>query len=279
MLWRFWATAVPLVALACSSSPKSTEASPPPEPPDTQVFDACMGFAAKLCASAEGCCQQAYSDFDQQACVDGFEREICHPSADAVAAGRAEFDDSAIEDCLAAHAESHAVCFPTWSENLALRKRLYGACHMIEGLTEIGRGCSIAATCKRPEGVATVACIKSQCVAIAVLPEGAECPYPQGDVSVCDEGLTCDAALGELGHCVPSIATGSECNGKLLEGTECGLGNYCDPETSTCQLTTNMGGSGCAQGTECVSFDCDRLAAECAPAAAMVSRGFCLGKP
>lgn len=266
-----------LGALACSSSPDAAEPHHPPATPDTRVFDACMGFATRLCEGAESCCRQAYSDFDQESCVDVLAREVCRPGADAVAAGKAVFDEGAIEGCLAAHAEARAVCFPTWSETLTLRKHIYGACHLIEGLTEVGKGCSIAATCKRPEGTATVDCIKNQCVEIAVLPEGAPCPFPAGSVSVCDEGLACNAAPGELGECVKAIAVGDACNGKLLEGTECGLGNYCDPASSTCQLAINMGGTGCAQSNECISFDCDRLANECAPAPAVVSRKTCLG--
>jgi hypothetical protein len=95
---------------------------------------------------------------------------------------------------------------------------------------------------------------------------------------VCDEGLTCDApGLETEGHCVKVIAIGEACAGGMLEGTECGLGNYCDQQTSQCKLTENLGGNGCGQSTECVSFDCDRTAHECAPAPAVISRDTCLG--
>jgi hypothetical protein len=127
--------------------------------------------------------------------------------------------------------------------------------------------------------VATVECIKNVCQAIEVLPEGAACPFPSGRVSVCDDGLACDATPGEMGACVKAIPTGGACDGTLLESTECGLGSFCDPDSSTCRVTTNMGGSGCAQGSECVSFECDRLADECAAAPAVVSRDTCLGRP
>jgi hypothetical protein len=209
-----------------------------------------------------------------------FKREVCRPGADAVAAGKAVFDEASIEGCLAAHAEAHAVCIPTWKQTLELRKRIYAECRVIDGTTEPGRGCAIDSTCKRPAGEATAECVKNVCRVIEILPEGAVCPFPNGAVSVCDEGLACDApGLETEGHCVPAIKTGEQCDNRSLEGTDCGLGSYCDPEDGTCKVTSNLGGSGCAQGNECVSFECNRLANECAPAPAVVSRDTCLGSP
>ncbi|HEX2873559.1 MAG TPA: hypothetical protein VHP33_20010 [Polyangiaceae bacterium] len=63
----------------------------------------------------------------------------------------------------------------------------------------------------------------------------------------------------------------------MLEGTGCGLGSFCDPESATCKIAENLGGNGCGQSTECVSFECNRLANECAPAPAVLSRDTCLG--
>ena len=138
--------------------------------------------------------------------------------------------------------------------------------------------CGTSITCQSPGGAATSVCVKSVCTVIEILAEGAECPFPAGDVAVCDDGLTCDApGRDSSGHCVPVIPTGETCDGGMLEGTECGLGSYCDEGSSQCQVTENLGGGGCSQSTECVSFDCNRIAGECAPAPAVVSRNFCLG--
>ena len=264
---------------ACSSS-ATDDGNKAEATPDTSVFDSCVDFATRLCADAEGCCQQAYGGFDAAGCLATFKREVCRPGADAVTAGKATFNADSVEDCLAAHAAAHAVCIPTWPQTLELRKKIYAACRVIDGTAEPGRGCAIAATCKHPEGVATSECVKNVCQVVEILPEGAECPFPSGSVSVCDNGLACDApGLEASGHCVKAIATGETCDGGVLEGTECGLGNYCDPATATCQVTQNLGGSGCAQSNECVSFDCNRIANECAPAPAVVSRDTCLGMP
>jgi hypothetical protein len=276
---RWWALAL-LFALspACSSQPANEDPGRMPSEPDPSVFDACVAFAERLCEDAQGCCEATYGAFEHAGCVETFRRDVCRPGADAVTAGRATFDEHAVEACLAAHAQAHRVCTPTWPQTLELRRAIYTACRVIDGLSPPGAGCSRSATCKRPEGLATAECVKNRCVTIELLAEGARCPFPDGAVSVCDVGLACDAAgLGTEGVCVRALATGASCNGSVLEGTECGLGNYCDLETATCQVTENMGGSGCAQSTECVSFDCDRLAGECAAAPAVLGRDTCLG--
>jgi hypothetical protein len=249
-------------------------------PLDTSVYDNCVDFATRLCRDSEGCCRTAYADFDLDACVTSFKRDVCRPGADAVTAGRATFDEDAVDECLAAHAEAHAVCIPTWQQTIALRKRIYAACRVIDGTSPPGSGCSIAATCKHPDGNASVECVKNVCQEIEVLNEGAPCPFPSGSVSVCDDGLTCDApGLGATGHCITAPAPGDACDASSLESIACGLGSYCDAASETCKVAENLGGSGCAQGTECVSFECDRIANECAPAPAVLSRSTCLGAP
>jgi hypothetical protein len=237
-----------------------------------------VAFATQLCADAEGCCRTAYGDFSAEGCVDTFKRTVCRPGADAVAAGKATFNEDAVESCLEAHADAHAVCIPTWAQTLELRKKIYSACRVLDGTVEPGRGCAIAATCKRPEGAATAECVKNVCRVVEILPEGAECPFPSGSVSVCDDGLACDApGLGAPGHCVKAVAAGAACDASVLEGSDCGLGSFCDPATAQCKVARNMGGRGCSQSNECVSFDCDRMANECAPAPAVLSRDTCLG--
>jgi hypothetical protein len=267
------------LALACSSAPTNDDRGGPARL-DTSVYDNCVDFATRLCEDSAGCCQTAYSGFDLDGCVDTFKRDVCRPGADAVMAGRASFDEEAVEGCLSAHAEAHEICIPTWQQTVALRKRIYTACRVIDGKSPPGSGCSISATCKHPAGEASVACIKNVCQAIEVLDEGAECPFPSGPVSVCDDGLTCDApGPGVTGHCVKAPSTCDACDASTLESTECGLGSYCDAGSETCRRADNFGGSGCSQGTECVSFDCDRIANSCAAAPAVLSRAECLGTP
>lgn len=273
---RFPLVMLALGIAACSSSPSDRE----PTTPDATVFDNCVAFATKLCADAEGCCRIAYGDFSAEGCLATFEREVCHPGADAVMAGKATFDEAAVDDCLAAHTAAHAICIPTWQQTLELNKNIYTACRVLDGTVEPGHACAIAANCKHPPGTATVDCVKNVCQVIEILPEGAECPFPSGSISVCDDGLACDApGLGTSGHCIKAIAAGASCDASVLEGTDCGLGSFCDPESAVCRVASNAGGTGCSQSNECVSFDCDRLANQCAPAPAVLSRDTCLGAP
>lgn len=267
-----------LFVVACSS--ESTEDGSPPATngPDTSVYEECVEFATQLCADAEGCCTDAYGSFDADACVATFKRDVCRPGADAVNARRAEFDETAVTGCLAAQAEAHRICVPSWPETVELRKKINTACRVIDGRSPPGAGCSVSASCKRPEGSGTVECIKNTCTLIEVLAEGASCSFPSGPVSICDDGLTCDApGLGSTGKCVRAPQVGDACDAAVLESTECGLGRYCDVESATCKITENFGGPGCVQSTECVSFECDRIANECAPAPAVLSRDTCLG--
>jgi hypothetical protein len=271
--------AVALCSAGCSSSP-TDQGDKAPALPDTSVFDDCVDFATRLCADAEGCCQQAYSDFSADGCLDTFKREVCRPGADAVAAGKASYDESAVDACLAAHAQAHQICVPTWQQTLELRKQIDAACRVIDGKGAPGSSCTIGAQCQHPDGVASVDCVKNVCQVSEILAEGAECPFPSGSVSVCDDGLACDApGLGTSGRCIKAVATGQTCDASVLEGTDCGLGSFCDPVTTTCQVATNLGGAGCAQSNECVSFDCNRIANECAPAPAVISRDTCFGAP
>jgi hypothetical protein len=269
-----------LLLSACSAEASNDDAPSEPSAPDTTVYDSCVDFASRLCADAQSCCEQQYGGFDPDGCLTTFKRDVCRPGADAVTAKRALFNQGAIEACLAAQAAAHAVCVPTWAQTLELRKEIYVACRVIDGLTEPGRGCSVSATCKRPDGLATAECIKNVCQVSEILAEGAPCPFPSGSVPVCDAGLSCDApGLGTEGVCVKAVASGASCDASALEGTECGLGSYCDPDTAQCAVATNKGGDGCSQSTECVSFECDRIKDQCAPAPAVLSRDTCLGPP
>jgi hypothetical protein len=265
------------LSLGCASAPTSKTDDTSPDP-TVDVFAECVDFATRLCADAEPCCNQAYGTFDADGCLTSMKRDVCRPGADAVTAGRATYHPEAVEDCLAAHAEAHAICIPTWQQTLDLRRRIYTACRVIDGTSKPGSGCSIAATCQEPPGVASVDCVKNVCKVVEILAEGDECPFPSGAVSVCGEGLACDApGLETSGHCVKAIPTGEACDGSTLEGTACGLGSYCDLETATCKVTSNLGGPSCAQSTECVSFDCDRIGQQCAPALAVLPRATCVG--
>ncbi len=268
---------------ACSSATDSPTKAQPNEDSGTQatrmrVLTACTDFATRLCEGAAGCCQQAYRRYDQSRCVETLLQDLCRPGADAVAAGFAVYDEDAMEPCLAAHAEANAVCVPTWQENLTLRKSLWTACKVLHGSSEAGKGCTTDVTCAEPEGAKAGVCVGGTCRVLEVLAEGQACPFQSGTVSTCDAGLYCTTTLDEPGVCARAAAQGAACSG-VLGDASCGFGNYCDPFDKQCRETLNLGGPGCRQGLECVSFDCDRVTETCAPAPAIVSAEECFGAP
>ncbi len=227
------------------------------------MLDECGDFAERLCASAEPCCATSVSAFDRAECAAGVASEVCRPAADAVAAGFATYHPEAVEACLAAHAASHQTCVADWPALLDLRRGIWSACKVIQGTSAPGQSCTSSVTCAQPEGASVARCTLGKCKVLEILGPEAECPYPDGDVSVCDHGLYCTSTERDvLGVCQPATADGEPCEPTKLN-PECGLGHYCDLEAAVCRAATNFGGPTCQQGPECVSFDCDQVSGEC----------------
>ena len=228
-----------------------------------QVLSECTAYAEQLCASAATCCNRVTS-FVPDACVSHYVEKVCTPSAQLVAAGLATYDASAADGCLAAHQSAYDTCLADWEETVAIRMELWASCRVINGTIAEGQGCDNDARCALPAGeAATSACVQGVCRKIELLAEGEPCPYPNGNVSTCNLGLYCTANdPGETGTCVASPGEGEACDPTFLN-VECGLGSYCDLTDAVCKKATNLGGQGCTQDTECVSFHCDRALQEC----------------
>jgi hypothetical protein len=280
VVWRQTLIGVCL-ALSCGwgcSSSHAKSAAVEPDAGDPAVRDrvlaSCIDFASQLCAASVDCCTKAYGAYDPQGCADTLRDQVCSPAADAVQNGFAVYDDSAVGACLAAHVQANAVCIPNWDQTLELRKALWSACKVVRGLTDPGKGCSTSVTCADPDGEKTVECVGGACRVLEVLPEGAACPFQDGAVSTCDSGFYCTTTPETPGVCTAVL--GSACSG-VLGDPSCGFGNYCDRADKTCKKTVNLGGPGCKQGLECVSFECDRNTEVCAPAPAVIARDQCLG--
>jgi hypothetical protein len=258
-----------LAGLVACSSEKDPPASTGPDPDAAgpsreEVLASCAAFAEKLCASASECCAMAAPGSTVDACVELVMRETCRPAADAVAAKLATYHPEAEPACLEAHARSHQTCVADWGELIELRRAIWGACRVVRGTLSPGRSCTTAATCAVPdETIGTARCVAGTCRVVEILGEGAACPYPNGDVSVCDTGLYCTAReRDEIGTCRRVVELDGKCEPVKLN-PECGLGSFCDLKTGRCKLADNFGGPSCAQGTECVSFLCDPVKKEC----------------
>jgi hypothetical protein len=260
----FGVVAGALVLAACGSDPAPAKSAQVGTSSDVldEVLSDCTDFGRRLCESAAPCCEQA-APFVEDDCVATYVANVCTPSAQLVAAGLATYDATAADDCLAAHQRAYSTCVADWDETVAIRRELWASCRVIDGTLAEGQTCDDDARCALPDGDATAACVEGVCRTIELLPEGATCPFPNGDVSTCDLGLYCTAsAPDETGTCVPATAEGDMCDPVFLN-MECGLGSYCDLTEAVCKKATNVGGPSCSQDTECVSFVCDRAAQTC----------------
>jgi hypothetical protein len=243
---------------------------------DEAVLRACTSFAERLCAGAEECCTSSAGSFSQAGCVQAIVADLCETAAQLVAAGRAEYDASAEDACLAAQQRSHDTCVPDWDEVVAIRRDVWSACRVIKGQVRDGGTCTTSRMCALPEGEATSECVQGVCRERRFLGQGDACPYPLGNISVCDTGLYCTATeRGETGTCEPATAEGAECDPVPLN-PECGLGRYCDLTDGACRRAVNYGGPMCEQDTECVSFICDEFTGSCNDAPSTVT-GLCGG--
>ncbi len=258
--------AAPVVTACGSDKPAPTRAAQTGTQADVldQVLADCTDFGTRLCAAAAPCCTQASSTpFDEDSCVATYVEQVCTPSAQLVAAGLATYDASSADACLAAHQSAYDTCIADWEQTVAIRRELWASCRAIDGVTAEGQGCDDDARCALPDGDATAACVQGVCRTIELLPEGAACPFPNGDVSTCDLGLYCTAtSADEVGTCVPATPEGAMCDPTFLN-MECGLGSYCDLTDAVCKKATNLGGQSCTQDTECISFVCDRVTQTC----------------
>lgn len=243
---------------------------------DSAVLRACTSFAERLCAGAEACCTSTVEGFSPDGCVQAMVADLCETAAQLVAAGKAQYDASAEEPCLAAQQRSHDTCVPDWAELVAIRREVWSSCRVIQGTVRPGGSCTASIMCAAPEGEATSDCVLGMCRERRLLAEGEACPYPNGNVSVCEPGLYCTAVeRDEIGSCVPATAEGAACD-PVTPNPECGLGNFCDLTEGVCVKAVNFGGPPCDQDTECVSFLCDELTHECRDAPSTVT-GLCGG--
>jgi hypothetical protein len=258
--------------LACAVEADAPRGAEPaePDPIIAEVRQRCADFAARLCASAADCCESTGRAFSAESCASSFIGDFCGPASQVVGAHLATYHPESEEPCLAAWERAHATCVADWSEIIEIRRDVWAACKMVRGSVAVGRGCSTSSSCAQPEGPATARCLpdpitrEPTCQVLELLGEGAECPFPLGDVSVCDTGLYCTTSERDgIGTCAPVVPEGEPCDPDVLENSECGLGSYCGLDDGVCHRATNFGGPSCTQGTECVSFKCDRVSGTC----------------
>jgi hypothetical protein len=275
-----------LLVVGCSDEKENGGGGKPDDDDSAaEVLEHCSDFAVRLCSSAADCCESTTGPFSPEACASSFVSSFCVPASQVVGEGLATYHPDAEEACLAAWRSAHEACTVDWEEIVSIRRDVWGACKMIRGTTPPGGGCSTASTCEQPDGPATVRCVPdpvvldtTTCQVLEILGEGAECRYPDGEVSVCDVGLYCTTTERDmLGTCERALPEGGACDSAVPLNPVCGLGNYCSLDDDTCHRATNFGGPSCTLSGECVSFQCQMTSQTCteAPstAADLCSRG------
>jgi hypothetical protein len=262
--------ALAAATLACAAEEDGPKGAEPAEPPEivALVYQRCSDFAARLCASAADCCESTGRSFSAESCVSSFIGDFCGPASQVVGAKHATYHPEAEEPCLAAWTRAHATCVTDWQEILEIRRDVWTACKMVRGTFPVGSGCSTSSECAQPDGPSTARCLPDStgltCQVLEMLPEGAECRFPDGDVSACDTGLYCTTTERDgLGTCAPVVPEGEPCDADVEQNSECGLGSYCGVDDAVCHRATNFGGPSCTLGTQCVSFECDRVLGTC----------------
>jgi hypothetical protein len=267
-----------LALLAFAPSCGSDEAAQPAPRPESddlrlEVLGKCRAFGERLCRGATECCERHY-EFSLEACVESFVSGTCNDAASVVSEGLASYDEAAEDECFRAREAIFQQCEGDWEDAVAAREAVWSACKIVNGTRLEGETCGTWAMCARPEGAAGVECQKGLCTVIRHLGEGEPCEYVRANIPVCGPGYYCTAPdRGEFGTCEAATPEGAGCN-PILQNPECGLGYYCDQVDAVCRKATNFGGPSCVQGTECVSFVCDRETETCEDAAPLAST-FC----
>jgi hypothetical protein len=259
---------VAVSGIACAAEEPTAgraEEDPGLGPAARDALERCSDFAARLCASATSCCESTTGPFSAERCAASFVGEVCRTYSQVVNETIATYHPESEEPCLAAWARAHETCVVDWQEIIAIRRDVWAACKVMRGSFEVGRGCSTSSECAQPEGAATARCLPDPvssreliCQVLETLGEGAECRFPDGDVSVCDVGLYCTTTeLDMLGTCAPAVPDGDACDPGVPLNPECGLGSYCGLDDGLCHRATNFGGPSCTEAQECVSFQCE----------------------
>jgi hypothetical protein len=237
------------------------------------VDDVCDKVPPLTCAQRSSCCTQGGA-FDEAGC-EGYERARCLKNVTEVQAGRMRFDPDAVDACLDATKPYAEKCIVTNDELSAYGKDT-AICHQIfVGQVGSGGACVRDEQCKVPSGQAYAFCepMTKKCVVGKYLALGESCADP---ANLCDTGLYCDFAAGDMATCKKVTPVGQGCNSSQAVNFECGSGNYCDATTMKC-TAGKAAGEACASQLECASLACAMDTMKCDPVPPIFDKELCTG--
>jgi hypothetical protein len=242
-----------LGAAACSSNEEPRNpVVVPPEPWTRETT--CPRLAKRFCEAMKPCCDETLLTYDEQGCIERYERSACQPFVELARAGRVSFNldlysqeaaDALIDHCIDVFAAHFDRCQnETAYDFLDLVAELgSGACELFSGGADLGAECTEAAECHKTYIPGTwVTCSGGKCAQNAPIDESHSCAWGG---TACVEGLRCDAGYeANDGQCVPTTALGAHCEPDPRNG-ECGLAGTCDLATSTCKAASKGYGEPC----------------------------------
>jgi hypothetical protein len=210
--------------------------SPPPPPPVT-LDNVCSKMGDAMCTSPlESCCSAKSLAYDSTGCKDGIKFDCDLDVAD-VKAGKAKFDASKYDACMAAYGTMITKCSLPVLEFV----KLAAVCsQLFVGSVPPGSPCTRDSQCAAPVGAWGNCNGSGVCETDAVVGKDASCTSAGVNKRFCDTGLYC-SGTGGPSTCKPAKPLGGSCAGPW-ESYTCGFGN-------TCNL--NKCAPGAAEGTFC----------------------------
>lgn len=208
----------------------------------------CKRLADAMCGKAtEACCGTLGITYAGGGCREAT-MAWCSGLIDAVAAGKATYDDSQLEACAKSWESSISKC---QTEFIPYLRQAVACAHLFNGTKAPGSPCTSSAECMAPAGMSTY-CDNTakRCRASSVVPAGSTCNFTGSTLRYCDEGLYCDLT-GATAECKPQLAEGAACSSSNY--IACGYSHTCVADKCGTGLA---GGETCATGPECSSWTC-----------------------
>lgn len=213
--------------------------------------ETCTRFVGGVCSDAtKACCAKAGFEYNASACTGGLDY-YCNALVDQVTLGKATYDATQLDACVAGWKANTTACLVGW---ITSAKNLQPCDLLFNGVKEPGAACNPSGLkeCKAPPGFGAY-CDESarKCRVYGFVGKDQPCNFYGSTVRYCDAGLYCDLA-STTPTCKTARALGDACDG--ADDFSCGYENVC--KDNKC-IKGAPEGTACATGAECASFQCE----------------------
>jgi hypothetical protein len=258
---------------ADSASDSSSEREMRPDsPPPSKAT--CTKMVAAMCSDkASACCTTAGFTWNGDGCNTNIDY-YCNSLVDQVTLGRATYDESYLDACLAGWQANLTACEV---DGLTSAKNQIPCTHLFNGTKKVGDTCSGKAfvECEAPAGFGAYCDVRTgettgKCRAYGFVGKDQACNFYGSTVRYCDTGLYCDLT-STTPTCKTAKTLGATCDGP--DDFSCGIGASCN--MNKCTALAGEGAT-CTRNEECASYSC--VSSKCTkPDNAIVSAWLCGG--